>query len=278
MTPCITIWIHGTMPEYLVPYITTIESIHDFFYCKPGLHKADTYDPKYHHFDIAKTLAATDPQRFPFEHFYIFGWSGKLDSNERLRAALLVYQEIQSLFASYKKSYKIEPVIRIITHSHGGNVALNLTRAIDFEASFVIKDLIVLAVPVQQETANFIKNPLFNSIYSLHSHWDLLQVADPQGWPSLRTTMKGVFKMLTLDAFKNMMHSFEETELFSKRHFQHYQRLVQAHVHYDHRNLLHIEFLMLPFLEQLGTILNDLEKKLPNTNTEVEDVDYILKD
>jgi hypothetical protein len=271
-TPPITIWIHGTLPEHLLPSIfsgISIESVHNFFYCKPGLTRAAELDPKYHHYAIAQTLAAQRPDMFPFDTFYLYGWSGILDPNERLKTAHLLYQEIQQVTTAYKKEYGQLPVIRLITHSHGGNVALNLARVQQkyvTEQPFTIHELILMAIPVQQETAGYINDPLFESVYSLHSHWDILQVGDPQGWSQIKQTLGDIIQANSFDTFKKALESIELRNLFSERHFTNQKtnsapmrtKLVQAHITHEYYEPFHIEFLLLSFIHQLPDIMDQL--------------------
>lgn len=276
--PPITIWIHGTLPEYIFPplrYIT-IESLTNFFYCKKGLNKASSYAKKYHHYDIAKTLASSDPRHFPFDQFYIFGWSGKLGTSERLAAAQQLAQSVSQLINKYKKQYKQEPYLRIITHSHGGNVALHLADIIATDLTRV-DELLLLAIPVQHETEDLAKSPLFKKIVSLHSHWDLLQVADPQGWPTWWQSIKETFKVHTQKKFNEMVQTMESNDLFSHRHFLKSRKIKQASIYYNKRGLLHIEFLLLPFIKELPHILNLINSPTKRIKLPRDDGDYMIE-
>lgn len=264
-TPPITIWIHGTSPEHLLPSIFSgmaIESVYNFFYCKPGLTKAAELDPMFHHYQIARTLSVQQPELYPLDTFYIYGWSGILDPNERFKTAHILYQELQKLNAAYTKEYGQPPVIRLMTHSHGGNIALNLAQAQQEYAHdrLYIDELILLAIPVQQETAHFINDPLFTSVYSLHSHWDILQVGDPQGWPHIKQTLSDLVQAHSFDEFKKALDSIELRNLFSERHFADHEKLVQAHITHTHIELFHIEFLLLSFIQELPKIMNELRQ------------------
>lgn len=57
--------------------------------------------------------------------FYLFGWCGMLSQTERRREAIRLYNELSTLVEEYQR-FDITPKIRLICHSHGGNVALNL--------------------------------------------------------------------------------------------------------------------------------------------------------
>lgn len=57
-------------------------------------------------------------------NFYTFGWSGLLSQNRRRLEAVRFYNSLSEELENYKPGSV--PEIRILTHSHGGNLALNL--------------------------------------------------------------------------------------------------------------------------------------------------------
>ena len=181
----ITIFIHGTTPPDAIMGIPPVRS---FFYCPPGLTKAAELDQQYHTAKIVQLLNAADQQEFDLHHFYLFGWSGTLSHQARKEAAQQLHAALNSLIQD-----EFAPLIRIITHSHGGNVALLLHEMANGSTSsdsLIIDELILLACPVQTETAAHAHAPLFKKIYSIHSHSDLLQVLDPQGMHSFLAILK----------------------------------------------------------------------------------------
>jgi hypothetical protein len=231
--PPITIWIHGTrlLPKGM---------FQKFFYSKPGLHHYATIDPKFHLHKIAATLSASDPYLFPAQTFYLFGWSGMLSFKEREIAARRFYDELKLLRLEYVASYGHEPEIRIICHSHGGNIALLLEKVKDpADVSFFVKDLILLACPVQTQTMEYASAPLFGKVYSLYSILDVMQVVDPQG----------------LQKEDNSQH----VPLFSQRFFPHNEKIEQVAIKKNDRSLMHIEFVQLQFLAQIPQILAEIE-------------------
>ena len=58
-------------------------------------------------------------------HFYTFGWSGLLSQSRRRIEAIRFYNALSQEVEKYK-SIGIKPQIRILSHSHGGNLVLNL--------------------------------------------------------------------------------------------------------------------------------------------------------
>ena len=268
--PPITIWIHGTnLSELVIKPLRGIteKAFHKFFHCEPGLNLASTLSNEFHHAKITQTLVKADPELFPLDTLYLFGWSGKLSSEERKKAAVQLYEELQHLTKEFKSNYGRPPFLRLITHSHGGNVALNLASINSKANALNIDELILLACPVQQETENFIKAPLFKNIYSLHSHWDVLQVLDPQGLPEFGQAIKQFFQKGSIESLKDAFKQFEEQTFFSKRHFLPNKNLIQANLRKNNRNLLHVEFLLSTFIEKLPGILEEIKTK-PRTNRE----------
>ncbi|MFI5332528.1 MAG: hypothetical protein ACHQVS_00330 [Candidatus Babeliales bacterium] len=239
--PTITIWVHGTKSTVRnIPF----DTFKRFFDCKPGLNHARTLCACHHHRQIAEVLIAHDPIRFPAEHFYLFGWSGKLSYQEREDTARILYNEIKALIARYKNQYWTVPKIRIITHSHGGNVALNLAKVKDItDTDFVIDELVLLACPVQIKTVTFIKDPVFKKIYSLYSTRDFIQILDPQ------------------EVVNNLKE--KRFPLFSQRKFPDQPNLRQIVVKRKKRAISHVEFMLEKFLTTLPTILNDEASTTP---------------
>ena len=123
----------------------------NFFKTIPGIQPVHAYNKKNNLFTIAKILNANDPEDFPLENLYFFGWSGKLSSHARKLAARLLYKDLIILIQQHKQQYDTTPRIRMITHSHGGNVALYLAKIKkEFITQITIEQLILLACPVQQ--------------------------------------------------------------------------------------------------------------------------------
>ena len=291
--PIITVWIHGTKPQEFLP--TKISELTEnmermLFSCKPGLHKATDLDLQYYQYTLAKELAAAAPKQFPWEHFYIFGWSGKLDPEERKNSSYELFCALKTLCLTYEEKFGSRPKINIITHSHGGNVALGMA-AINTTNEFrlSIDKLIMLAVPVQQHTQNFIKSNMFARIYSIHSHADVIQVLDPQG-------LHPFFDIHNFSDLKNVFTKNNHRPLLSQRHFKVHPKIAQAQICWKNgipwspiqgpldsvylkpiktalrrldlfkkkRGLLHIEFKLLPFIRLLPNVLQQLDKHMQN--------------
>ena len=111
----ITIFVHGTK-------LFTRMILKDFFHSPDGLVLASTFDKKYYLRTIADTLSVADPVNYSSQNMYLFGWNGDLSFKERLKAAQQLYKQLVVLVKKYEQEHGIKPKIRIITHSHGGNV------------------------------------------------------------------------------------------------------------------------------------------------------------
>lgn len=235
----VTIFIHGTLPPEPIRNLPVLDK---FFFCPQGLILAETLqnisgEKNYHLAQVPFVLYQSDPENFDLKDFYLFGWSGALSPKARLEAALLLYNNIKELNLHN---------IRLITHSHGGNVALNLKVIAEKhnDNKFKIDELILLACPVQKQTSNYINSHIFKKKYSFHSHLDIIQVIDPQGFHDLYENLK--------------TNNLNINPIFSKRHFNRKDNVVQIQTTINNRNLLHIEFLLTKFLNFLPVALKTL--------------------
>jgi hypothetical protein len=195
---------------------------------------------------VASVLSKADPQEYPFSAFYVFGWSGLLSAGSRRKAGRQLYKTI--CYLKEDPRYASAP-ITIITHSHGGNVALEAAVAAweKGDTRTLVNKLIITACPVHESTACFVCAPLFTKVIALYSKSDPFQVLDPQG---LYTT-----------ACAGKCPPF-----LSKRRFEPCSRLVQAEVKFNHRSSTgHLGFITRKFLRNLPRILAILES--PTTRT-----------
>ncbi len=249
-TPPITIWVHGTR---FIRRPLSKSVFHDV----PKLKLAKDVPDDHYLYSIAKTLSKIDPEKFPWNTFYLFGWSGKLSAQAREEAASSLYRTLSNLAIAYKKRFHTDPVIRMITHSHGGTVVLNLAK-LKKTHTFQIAELILLACPVQKSTRTFINDPLFKKAYAVCSSLDMIQVLAPQFVGSVYRTKKG--------HERNQMH----WPPFSQRTFPINPNLTQVKIKMNGRALFHGEFNSKPFvriLPQIITTMNSWKKQhLIDTN------------
>lgn len=222
ITQNITIWIHGTrgsafLPTGLSKSVSQVEK--NICSAPKGLHKASSLDPQLNNYAIAQTLNTIDEDQFPLEHFYSFGWSGELDAQVRKEAAQELYDQLKKLMLSYVVQYAAVPKVTIITHSHGGNVALNLAGIIAQENPIIIDRLILLACPVQKETAPFVNSELFKNIYAFYSLNDQIQILDPQMFHPIKEGIKDAWNSHSLKPLADGAKESSKRPLFSERHF-----------------------------------------------------------
>ncbi len=182
-------------------------------------------------------LCKTDSEHFDIDHVYFFGWSGMLNDKKRREAAQELYDALQSLTKDVR--YKKAP-ITIITHSHGGNVALNVAGLGHHKCdSWCIDRLILLACPIQDVTEPYCDMPFFKNVYHLYSPSDLLQVIDPQGF-----------------------HHKNPKSLFSRRTIERgVPKIRQAKIKWKkYRGLNHIDFIQETFFKTLPDILAKMDR------------------
>jgi hypothetical protein len=237
----ITVFIHGTriFPKFY---------LQELFYSPDGLQKVTDLEPANHMHAIVHELVKADPCRFSYGLFYTFGWNGNLNFDERKKEARRLYQELSVLMQSYACKYGTTPQLRIITHSHGGNVALNLVTQKDaHDDLFHVDELILLACPVQEETKQYIQHSLFGRVYSISSSLDILQIIDPQG----------IYK-----------HQ-KNVPVFSKRYFPQGPNILQARLKMYGRPIFHIEFLCKKFFRKLPTIMDTMDEYYRSNSTKV---------
>ena len=144
-------------------------------------------------------------------------------------------------------------LFRSITHSHGGNVALNLAAVDHTKSSWHINEAILLACPVQNKTKHLIDNQLFDRLYSLYSTTDTIQVIDPQG----------LYKKETAPDSKG---------LFSQRIFPYHKKLIQAKIRINKHGVPHTNFTFCSFLKHLPALIDHLaewEKQEPHSKHEI---------
>ena len=138
-----------------------------------------------------------------------------------------------------------------------------MARWVKPDVAWHIDELMLLACPVQEKTRALVSDSFFDHVYSFHSHADLFQVLDPQGWPALRECLKKIFKAPPKKAMQELLTFFEETPLFSARHFPAHETVKHIKVVMHNRDLFHIEFLLMPFINALPQLLLFARKSDP---------------
>ena len=170
----VTILVHGTGAGYKVKLGKSVR------YCPEGLnHIQPGVDIGSYYLRKQKVLSA-DTVRFDKDHFYAFGWTGKLGFKVRKSAGKRFAEQLAELLHAYKEKYTVYPDVRIITFSHGGNVALQIAEFADLLPGQVHIELIMFGSPIQASTEKFINHGLFKKVYNVFSEKDVVQRIDPQ--------------------------------------------------------------------------------------------------
>lgn len=241
----VTVFIHGThLGAY---YVGKALGMEDYVFHPDGLYSLEECSPAYRYGKVALKIAQYGAQQFPQEHFYLFCWSGKLSHNARVLAAYQLHEALNALM----KKYGNKCIITLITHSHGGNVALNLAE-FRGAACYKIDTLVLLAVPVQEINQNYVDSSLFENVFSIYSRWDVTQIGDLQGLNRLCKMFNN--KKLTMTCLEEVKPLFSERKFHSKK-VKHIE--VRQSTLFGHRPLGHIEFIRSHFIYNISSILKE---------------------
>ncbi len=234
-TQPVTIFVHGTLPPLARPLVR-------WFDCPAGLTPAKIQGNKIVLGRVPYMVSKHAPSEFPLDSFYLFGWSGKLSPDARLDAA-------HELYIAIKKLGICGP-IRIISHSHGCNVALLLAQMAKKhnDTTMIIDKLVLLACPVQKVTAHLAQEPIFKRVYSFYSTSDFVQVIDPQRMYQTAQKLKETTQ--------------QEIPFFSERIFPASPNLVQVRIKLNTVNPQHIHFMRNGFLQHLPQLINMLDANI----------------
>ncbi len=240
--PPITIWIHGTK-------LVRRTTFHTVFNSQTMLKRATELNHNHKLYRRVHAIAHSNPYKFPIDTFYVFGWNGKLRAYEREQAAEKLYTDLQRVITQYKKQHNAYPSIRIITHSHAGNVVLNLAKVKDpHDTELQITSLIMLACPVQEETMDFINNAMFKRVYALYSSLDVVQIMAPQ-----------VIRRTIIDQQGNKKRQKYRIPRFSARCFPPHSHLMQTKIKVNDHAIFHTGFISTNFLEILPRVIAELD-------------------
>lgn len=133
-------------------------------------------------------------------HYYTFGWHALVSEKLRHQAAKKLYAELTQEIQKFIKQ-GINPKVRIIGYSHGGNVILNLANVyeeIPAAKQLSVDELILFGTPLHYKMDRQICCPMFKKVYNIYSYRDRVQRLDlaAPGLLSKRTfTAKRGFKL-----------------------------------------------------------------------------------
>jgi hypothetical protein len=94
----------------------------------PSFNLQATKGKKYSAYPLIKAYDVIDEHLSPErgeQFFYTFGWTGLMSQNSRRYEAIRLYNALVKELLRLKEQGK-NPKIRLVTHSHGGNLSLNL--------------------------------------------------------------------------------------------------------------------------------------------------------
>jgi hypothetical protein len=272
--PIVTVWIHGTKAEASLPApIARLanKARNAIFQHKSGLNHAKSFNHYSYEAVRASILGTTEPTLFQPEYMYSFGWSGKLNQIARKIASQELFDGLKQLYLEILEKTGQEPEFILIAHSHGGNVVLHLAEIKDPDGfNLVISKAILLACPVQKNTAHLINSPVFERVYSLHSHTDMIQIADMQGLHKKKHERKPFFSERHFDIhpklvqvcirWKNGPTSKQEDSIIDEIMLKHLTNGIKM-INFikKNRGLLHVEFILLPFVRHLSSIIAHLD-------------------
>lgn len=272
--PIVTVWIHGTKVDECLPspFACLAKKVGNMiFQHKPGLNHVTTFN-QYHYEAIRSSiLGTTQPTLFQSEHMYSFGWSGKLNQIARENASQELFNSLKYVHKKIQDQTGQDPEFVLISHSHGGNVILHLAEITDPDGfDLTISKAILLACPVQKNTAHLINSPIFKRIYSLHSHTDMIQIADMQGLRKKKHEHKPFFSERHFDAnpklvqvlirWKNCPTWHEQDRIIDEFMLKHLTNGIKMiNLIKKNRGLFHVEFQLLPFVRHLGSIITYLD-------------------
>ncbi|HAU30287.1 TPA: hypothetical protein DCW54_01495 [Candidatus Dependentiae bacterium] len=206
--PWVTIFIHGTLGvEKLMNFETILTLLkrsidgtryqrlmeclreHPYSYAAqaaqlPGLRPIEMKNKEQNSAELfARLYDIIQKRYFPEQtavEWLTFGWSGAINHLQRVQDAKELFEEL-SQYVKQKKETFPNLKVRLVTYSHGSNIALNLEYWRDKskeELPFQIDELIMLGTPVIVESEDYIYSPLFKNIYSIYSRHDMASILD----------------------------------------------------------------------------------------------------
>jgi hypothetical protein len=228
----INVYVHGTMTTFGVRILAKIYP--ELGYGQQGVAHINQMPANALFLKDVDCLQMADAVRFNADHFYTFGWSGALNFKKREQAGKQLYDGLVVLLNDYHTKYGYFPKLRIITFSHGGNVALNMVQHLPFIADQQVHlEMLIIACPVQKVTQHLLCSTYIDKMYTIASTRDLLQIAD--------------------------RYTFEKKGYFPQRFFCVNQKnCKEIRVFVNNRGLAHID-LMRSFVRHIPQVLKNAD-------------------
>ncbi len=181
--------LYDTIEESVYYRATEINRRDPFFYKNQamgelGLHKVDISKPTT--IIAAPTVAlayetVSELAGYPSsDQYYTFGWSGLVSHKLRYIEAGFLYKDLVQLIKQFQKKGH-HPLLRIVSYSHGGNLALQLGavhQTKEKNDQLCVDELHIMGTPIQVETDYLITSPVFKKIYNWYSLNDGVQTLD----------------------------------------------------------------------------------------------------
>jgi hypothetical protein len=110
--------------------------------------------------------------------YYTFGHLGVLSHRYRTEVAKSLYAELYEKVKEAQDLYETVKVV-LVTHSHGGNIALNMAAVeSELKKGLIIDDLVMFGAPLQAETAPYAYHPMFKRVMNCYALGDIIQGSD----------------------------------------------------------------------------------------------------
>lgn len=237
----VTVWVHGTHPVKRL-LESKYSPMRSQVYAPMGLSLAKDLPKNYNFYNIAVESSRLSPEKYPLDHFYLFGWnSAKITSKQRKKAGRQLFEELDTLLSEYKKRYKVVE-LRLIGFSHGGNVILNCISNLPFSCKDIAIEVALVATPIQEATRWYANSPYVNKVYSLYSDADWIQRIDMQKFHK--------------DAPK-------QTPFLSSRIFEDFDRVIQVNFKFNGKSIGHIGYR--PVMKYIADILQQIDSQADAT-------------
>lgn len=241
-TPCITIVIHGTKLFIGSFYL-------NYFDGKPQIKHASALPTQKYSSMFLKDVAACAPTAFTYKDLYYFGWSGLISVEGRNQAAEALYDQLVVLSDQYYQQYHVKPHIRIIGHSHGGNLGLTLGLFhAQKQKDICVDELILLATPVHRTTARFAQSSVFKNIYSFYACLDFAQCVAPE------------ICECHYDDTGALALKKHRCYLFSGQCFQKHLPIKQARIKMNGHTITHSDFMTKEFFCALPALIDKVDE------------------
>lgn len=159
-------------------HINGLEGFHEFSLANPAQKHAQK-NAEYYLIPAYDDLLNISGVHAEIQNYAIFGWSGLLHNAARKKAGYELYQALCAYRDRIVLEYGSEPGITIVSHSHGGNVALYMAQAeIEQQKKLKVNYLVMYGSPMMAEMAHCIESDFFRNILMIYSRGDEIQPRD----------------------------------------------------------------------------------------------------